>query len=130
MPPGVFPQSGCLGIRLAKGDVVSAVAPANDESGVFLMSSDGKGTIRLMQGFAANKSPGGGGKVALKTDHLVSAAPVDASANATDLFVISRNSKIIRFQADEVPPKTGVVQGVNCISLRADEVTAVVAAKL
>ncbi len=125
-----IPTNGCLGIRLAKGDVVSAAAPANDDSGVFLMSGDGKGTIRLMQGFTANKSPGGGGKVALKTDHLVSAAPVDTSANATDLFVISRNSKIIRFQVDEVPPKTGVVQGVNCISLRADEVAAVVAAKL
>ena len=49
---------------------------------------------------------------------------------ANDLFVISWNSKIIRFQADEIPPKKGVVQGVNCISLRADEVTAAVTAKL
>ena len=42
-----------------------------------------------------------------------------------DLFAISSLSKIIRFAADEVPPKTGVVQGVNCISLRADEAVAV-----
>jgi hypothetical protein len=28
---------------------------------------DGKGTIRLMSGFSANKAPGAGGKIALKT---------------------------------------------------------------
>ncbi len=42
-----------------------------------------------------------------------------------DLFAISRLGKLIRFSAADVPPKTGVVQGVNCMSLRADEVTAV-----
>ena len=124
------PQSGCLGIRLEKNDLVSAAAPANDESAVFLLSTDGKGSIRLMSGFAANKSPGGGGKTALKTDHLVSATPVEVTPGANDLFVITRNSKIIRFQADEVPPKEGVVQGVNCISLRADGAVAAVTAKL
>lgn len=36
----------------------------------------------------------------------------------SDVFAISRLSKIIRFQADEVPAKEGVVQGVNCMSLR------------
>jgi hypothetical protein len=29
--------------------------------------------------------------------------------------------KIIRFRANEVPPKEGPVQGVNCMTLRSDE---------
>ncbi len=76
-----------------------------------------------MAGFAANKAPGSGGKVALKTDHLIGAATV---TDNDDLFAISRLGKIIRFQAVEVPAKEGVVQGVNCMSLRADEVVALV----
>ncbi len=124
-PAQRVPKTGCLGIRLEKNDTVVAATSANDESSVFLLGADGKGTIRLMAGFAANKSPGGGGKVALKTDKLVAAAPVGAES---DIFIISRNSKIIRFQAAEVPPKEGVVQGVNCMALRGDETVAVVVA--
>ncbi len=126
-PAQRVPKTGCLGIRLEKNDTVVAAAATNDESSVFLLGTDGKGTIRLMSGFAANKSPGGGGKVALKTDKLVAAAAVGA---ADDVFIISRNSKIIRFQAAEVPPKEGVVQGVNCMALRGDETMAVVVAGL
>jgi hypothetical protein len=77
-----------------------------------------------MSGFAANKSAGGGGKLALKTDHLVAVIAVEPT---DDIFAISRLSKIIRFRAGEVPAKEGVVQGVNCMSLRADEVMAVAA---
>ncbi len=117
------PKSGCLGIRLEKNDTVVAATSVNDNSSVFLLSADGKGTLRLMAGFAGNKSPGGGGKTALKTDKLVAAATVSADS---DIFIISRNSKIIRFQAAEVPPKEGVVQGVNCMALRGDETMAVV----
>lgn len=126
-PAQRVPKTGCLGIRLEKNDTVVAAAAANDESSVFLLSADGKGTIRLMSGFAANKSPGGGGKVALKTDHLVAASAVTTD---NDIFIISRNSKIIRFQAGEVPPKEGVVQGVNCMALRGDETMAVAIARL
>jgi len=126
-PAQRVPKTGCLGIRLEKNDAVVAAVAANDESSVFLLGADGKGTIRLMSGFAANKSPGGGGKIALKTDKLVAAAAV---ATDDDVFIISRNSKIIRFQAAEVPPKGGVVQGVNCMALRADETTAVAIAGL
>ena len=36
--------------------------------------------------------------------------------------MISRLSKIIRFMSEEIPAKEGVVQGVNCMSLRADQV--------
>jgi DNA gyrase subunit A len=113
--------NGSLGIRLERGDDVVAVAGVTEESGVLMIGADGKGTIRLMEGFAENKAPGSGGKTAMKTDHLIGAMTVKDS---DDIFVISRLSKVIRFQAVEIPPKTGVVQGVNCMALRADEVTA------
>jgi DNA gyrase subunit A len=97
-----------------------AAAPAN--GGVLLVGPDGKGTIRLMAGFNANKAPGAGGKVAMKTERVMGVAAVTA---AQDIFIISRLGKIIRFAADDIPAKEGVVQGVNCMSLRADEVAAV-----
>lgn len=115
------PHSGCLGIRLDRDDIVVAVAPVQEESTVFLLSADGKGSLRQMAGFAANKAPGAGGKVALKTDQLVGAV---TTADGDDIFVISKLGKIIRFQAVEVPAKEGTVQGVNCMALRADETTA------
>jgi DNA gyrase subunit A len=121
------PKGGCLGIRLDRDDAVTTIAAVDDDTGVFLLGADGKGTIRLMQGFRANKSPGGGGKIAMKTEHLVDAAPV---AQEDDIFVISHYSKIIRFTAAEVPPKTSPVQGVNCISLRGDEAVALAIATL
>jgi len=90
---------------------------------VFLLSSDGKGTIRLIEGFAANKSPGAGGKIAMATDHLISALATDEK---TEVFIISHLSKIIRFRLEQIPAKEGVVQGVVCMSLRADQpVTAI-----
>jgi DNA gyrase subunit A len=115
------PMRGCLGIRLERDDSAVAIVAVHEDSGVFLLSADGKGSVRLMSGLRANKSPGGGGKIALKTDHLVGAATVSES---DDVFAISRLGKIIRFQAAEVPPKKGVVQGVSCMALRADEVVA------
>ena len=116
------PFKGCLGIRLGDGDEIAGIAAAKESGGVFLLTADGKGTIRLMSGFSANKAPGAGGKVAIKSSNVISVATVDAT---DDIFAISRLSKIIRFQAAEVPPKEGVVQGVNCMSLRADECVAV-----
>ena len=98
---------------------------AKVDSGVFIVGADGKGTIRLMTGFTPNKSPGGGGKIAMKTERVVGAASVDG---ADDIFLISQLGKIIRFQANEVPGTEGVVQGVNCMALRADEVTGMVKA--
>lgn len=115
------PVRGCLGIRLDRDDGVCGVAAVGEEEGVFLVEPEGKGTIRQMGGFSANKSPGSGGKTAMKVDVLVTALGVDP---AQDVFLISRLGKIIRFPAEEVPPKEGVVQGVNCMSLRADEVVA------
>jgi DNA gyrase subunit A len=128
----LVPVRGCLGLRVDPGDVVAGVAATSAEGGVFLLSSDGKGTIRQLRGFAANKSPGAGGKTAMKADAIVGAVAVHDSADGpdthTDLFAISRLGKIIRFQAAEVPPKEGVVQGVNCMNLRADECVALAAA--
>jgi DNA gyrase subunit A len=118
--------NGSLGIRLDRDDDVVAITGVTSQSGVILFTADGKGTIRLMTGFAANKAPGSGGKIAMKTDHLIGAAVVDES---DDVFAISRLSKVIRFQAVDIPPKAGVVQGVNCMSLRSDEVTALVVCK-
>lgn len=120
------PHSGCLGIRLDRDDTVVAVAPVQEESSVFLLGNDGKGALRLMAGFAANKAPGAGGKVAFKTERLVGA--ITAGEN-DDLFIISRLGKIIRFQASEVPAKEGVVQGVHCMALRADETTVLTAGR-
>jgi DNA gyrase subunit A len=115
------PAQGCLGLRLAAGDAVVAVTGVKPDGGVFLLGADGRGTIRLMAGFSPNKAPGAGGKTAMKTERLVGAAAVD---QADDIFIISRLSKIIRFQATEIPAKEGVVQGVNCMALRADETVA------
>jgi DNA gyrase subunit A len=117
------PVSGCRGMRVPPDDVVVGGAGVNEDGGVFLLGPDGKGTIRLMAGFRANKAPGAGGKVAMKADQLVACFGVDES---NDIFIISQLGKIIRFSAEEIPAKEGVVQGVNCMSLRADEtVTAV-----
>lgn len=121
------PLQGCLGIRLEMGDAVVGVASVHADSGVLLVGADGKGTVRLMSGFAANKSPGGGGKIVMRAERLVGAVTVDES---DDVFILSRLSKIIRFPASEIPPKEDTVQGVNCMALRADETVAVIASPL
>jgi DNA gyrase subunit A len=122
-PERALPLPGGLAIRVEAGDrpvAVEAVAPPEGEA-IFLLSTDGRCTVRLMAGFAANKAPGGGGKVALKTDRLAAALAV---APGDDLFLLSRLGKLIRFRGEEVPAKEGVVQGVNGMSLRADECVA------
>lgn len=118
----VSDRRGCLGLRVAPDDTVVAVAAVQEDSSVFLIGADGLGTRRLMSGFRANKAPGAAGKIAMKTDHLVGAVTV---GDEQDLLLISAQSKIIRFQADEVPPKEGIVQGVSCMTLRRDETAAV-----
>lgn len=110
-------DSGSLGIRVARDDAVVGITAVAESSAVFLLGSDGKGTLRLMSGFAANKSPGGSGKRAIRTDELVATFAVNP---ADDLFILSRLCKMIRFAASEIPPKEGVVQGVTCMALRAD----------
>ncbi len=111
------PVRGCLGIRVEPGDAVAAVATAPDSGGIFTLGHDGKGALRLLETFAANKAPGSGGKSFMKSDAVVAALPVTP---AHDLFLLSRLGKIIRFRAADVPPKEGPVQGVHCMALRAD----------
>jgi hypothetical protein len=43
--------------------------------------------------------------------------------------VISQLCKLIRFAAAEVPASNGVVQGVDCMALRADETVALAASE-
>ncbi len=118
----LVPVRGCLGLRVDPHDAAVGVAATDAQGGVVLVGHDGKGTIRLLDGFAANKAPGGGGKVAMKTDRLIGAL---AAAETDDILIISRLGKVIRFPAHEIPAKEGVVQGVNCMALRADECVAV-----
>jgi DNA gyrase subunit A len=119
----LVPPAGGLGLRLAAGDDAVAIAAVRDHSGVFLLNADGKGTVRLMEGFAANKAPGAGGKAAIAADDLVGAVTVEAG---DEIFALSQGGKIIRFLADDVPAKDSVVQGVICMTLRADAPTAVI----
>jgi len=123
----LVPPQGCLGIRLTDNDLPVAIAPVYEDSGVFILGADGRGTIRDMRGFNPNKAPGAGGKYAIANDQLIAAAPVNPN---DDIFIISRLSKIIRFRAEEVPMKEGVVQGVNCMSFRADSAAAIAIAAL
>jgi DNA gyrase subunit A len=116
----ISPQ-GDQAIRLSGDDVVTGLASIFPESGVFIAGADGRGTVRQMSGFAANKTPGGSGKIAFKSHKVVGAAPVEIN---DDLFLISHMGKVIRFPVAEVTPTEGVVQGVNCMSLRGDEVVA------
>lgn len=117
----ISPQ-GDYGIKVGAEDTVVGITPVRDDSGVLMVTSDGKGTIRLMSGFAPNKTPGGSGKIAIKSEHLINAVSVEESDN---IFIITRLGKMIRFKADEVPQTEGVVQGVNCILMRSDVVTSV-----
>ncbi len=119
-----IPVRGCLGIRLDRDDIVTAAAGVTDADQVFLLGSDGRGALRQMSGFRANKEPGAGGKQLMKTDALVAAFTVEEQ---DDLFIISQLGKIIRFQTVEVPVKEGVVQGVNCMELRSDRTVALTA---
>lgn len=118
----ISPQ-GDQGIRVSGNDRVIAVVSVNEDSGVFMIGADGRGTVRQMNGFAANKSPGGMGKIAMKSSHLAGAVAIE---RGDDLLIMSRLGKVVRFPAEEVPSTEGVVQGVNCMGLRGDEVMAVI----
>jgi DNA gyrase subunit A len=120
-------RTGALGLRVTAGDAVVGVTPVYEDGGAFIADSAGRGTIRLMSGFRPNKSPGAGGKQAMKSDEIIGTAAVSPG---DDLFLISRLGKIIRFSAGDVPAKESAVQGVSCMALRADATTALVAARL
>jgi DNA gyrase subunit A len=119
----LIPPRGALGIRLSAGDAVVGVTSVDDSSRVFILSSEGKGTLRLMSGFAPNKAPGGSGKVVMKAERIVAAFSVEP---VDDIFVISHLGKIIRLKSEEVASSEGAIQGVYCINLRGDETTGAV----
>lgn len=117
---------GVQSIRLENGEQVVGLAAVTNESQLFVLGADGHGSVRPMNNFASNKAPGAGGKLLFKTTRLVSIACVHADG---DLFVISRLCKLIRFAVAEVPASNGVVHGVDCMALRADETVALAASE-
>lgn len=119
----VIPPQGEWAIHLGTDDQVVSVTSVYEDSKVFLLSRDGKGTLRNMSGFAANKSLGGNGKIALKCDQALAGIAINLE---DDLFIISRLGKLIRFSPIELPETESPVQGVLCMSLRADEVVAMI----
>lgn len=119
----LIPPNGDWAIKLASDDQVAGIAPVYEDSDVFLVGADGKGTLRSMSGFTANKSMGGSGKQLFKSKKVAGMVTIN---NQDDVFIISQLGKIIRFRADEVPSSEGVVQGVICMTLRGDEVASVI----
>ncbi len=123
----LIPPQGDWAIRLSGNNQVVSLTAVYDDSDVFVIGSDGKGTLRSMSGFSPNKSMGGSGKQLFKNKHIVGVNAVNIN---DDLFIISQLGKIIRFRCDEVPISDGVVQGVICMSLRGDEVAAITSSGL
>jgi len=122
----LVPPQGGSGMRLDADSPAVAIVSITDADGVFLIDKNGRGTIRLMGSFTPNKSAGGGGKIIMNSNDLVGAFAV---TDENDIFVISKLCKIVRFMAAEVPAKEGNVQGVNCMSLRGDEVVTATATR-
>ncbi len=112
------------GIKLSGKDTLVGIAPVFEESAVVVVTRDGLGTRRLMEGFTPNKAPGAAGKIIMKSDEVVgiAVAPDDA-----DLVCLTGFGKLIRFTAEEIPAKTAPVQGVDVVEVRGDTVTAVIA---
>lgn len=124
-PARLAGHEGVRGIQTRPHDRVAAVVSvASDDDEVLLVTADGQGTRRQMSGFAANKSAGGQGKVIIKSEAVAAAVTVAAAAEA---LCISGLAKIIRFAVEEVPAKSGNVQGVAVLDTRGDAVTAAAA---
>lgn len=121
-PERLISREGVRGIQTRPDDtVVGLVSIQSDEDEVLLVTADGQGTRRQIAGFASNKSPGGQGKVIIKSDALAGAARVSSGDEA---LCISGFAKIIRFAVDEAPAKSGNVQGVSILDTRGDSLAA------
>jgi DNA gyrase subunit A len=115
-------REGTRGIQTSPDDTVAGIiSVSSDEDEVLLVTADGQGTRRQMSGFSANKTPGGQGKVLMKTEALVGIA---RAAEGDEALCISGFAKIIRFSAAEVPAKSGTVQGVSVLDIRGDSLAA------
>ena len=118
-------REGVRGIQVRPDDAVvglTGISEGSDEA-IFLATGDGLGTRRGEDTFSANKSPGGQGKVIMKTDAL---AGVAAVTEQSEVFCVSGLGKIIRFAVAEAPAKAGNVQGVAIMDCRGDRLTAMV----
>lgn len=115
----LVPPMGGQAIRLSESDEVVSVTAVYPESDVITVTADGRGSLRQMSGFSSNKSLGGGGKMMIKSDHVVGALAVKPDDH---IFLLTKLGKVIRFPAAEMPLTDSPVQGVNCITLRGDEV--------
>ncbi|MCB0198644.1 MAG: hypothetical protein KDI03_01115 [Anaerolineae bacterium] len=116
-------REGVRGIQVRPDDALvglTGIAGDSDDS-IFLATQEGLGTRRGEATFSANKSPGGQGKVIMKTDALVGVAAVNEQS---EVFCVSGLGKIIRFAVAEAPVKAGNVQGVNIMDCRGDRLTA------
>lgn len=128
----LLPPAGGQALRLLDGDRAVAVCAVYDDTPVFLLGADGRGAFRSMSAFQANKAPGAGGKAIMSNEQLIHASAFDRPSGGNrpgednDLMIISQLQKLIRFPAAEVPMKEGPVQGVLCMSLRADSCVAAV----
>lgn len=116
------PLQAAPGIKLRSDDSLIGIVAVNEGSAVAVLTADGLGTRRLMEGFIANKAPGAAGKIMMKTDEV---AGVALAPDGAELIALTRFGKAIRFEADEIPAKTAPVQGVDIVEVRGDAVTAV-----
>ncbi len=125
-PERLIGREGVRGIQPHPDDqVVGLVGIESDDDEVLLVTADGQGIRRQMAGFASNKSPGGQGKVIIKSNALAGAARVSPGDEA---LCISDAAKIIRLAVDEIPAKSGNVQGVSILDTRGDSLAALAVA--
>ncbi len=122
-PVVAAPGRGARGIMLQRDDYVVGAAQVDDSSTVLMVTASGQGTRREMSGFAANRSPGGKGKIAMRADDVIAIAVADEGDEA---FCITRFAKILRFPVAEVPVRQNPVRGVEVMNVRGDTVAALV----
>ncbi len=115
------PGRGVRGILVQPDDEVVAATLVQEESTVLILSAQGQATRRPMRTFAANRSPGGKGKIAMRSEEVVAAAVADDTA---EVFCISRFAKILRFPAGEVSVHQTPSRGVDVMNVRGDTITA------
>jgi len=120
-PVTASPGRGGRGISLGREDRVVGAVQVEEDTTVLMLTARGLGARRSMRNFAANKSPGGKGKIAMKADDVVA---VVTAEDEDEVFAISELAKMIRFPAGEVPERRNPVQGVAVMATRGDRVVA------
>lgn len=117
VPLAVIPPQGVQAIKVASEDEGCGICGIGDEETVLLVSTTGFGTVRNLQPYAAHKSAGGMGKIAMKSLPLLRCF---ATAQEEELLLLSHEGKIIRFHTTDIPITDNPVQGVICMNLRQD----------